>query len=113
MRNVHSLALIFASVAAVSFTTPSYAIDWNRVQGKDMVLFYPAQMSWELLLTQSEHSGAGKFRDGKNCRGCHDNEEQSSGNLLVADKTAEPAPIAGKPGAIKAKVKTAHDAQNI
>jgi hypothetical protein len=90
---------------------PALAIDWAKVPGKDMVLFYPAQMSWELLLTQSDHSGANPFRQGKNCQACHGGEERSSGNLMVKDKRAEPDPIAGKPGFIVAKVKFAHDAE--
>jgi cytochrome c-type protein NapC len=83
------------------------------VSGKDVVLFYPAQMSWEMLLTQSDHSGAGKFREGKNCAGCHEGEEKASGKLLVGDKSVEPTPIAGKPGFVMANVKTAHDGDKI
>ena len=92
---------------------PSFAVDWDKVPGKDMVLFYPSQLSWEMLLTQSEHSGADKFREGKNCRQCHEGEEAASGKLLVADKSSEREPIAGKSGSIKATVKAAHDAENM
>jgi len=91
----------------------AHAADLSNAKGKDFVLFYPAQMSWETLLTQSAHSGAQKFREGKNCRGCHEGEEQASGKLLVADKGSEPTPIAGKPGSIKATIKAAHDADRI
>ncbi len=99
--------------AIITHACAAYAIDWTRAVGKDIVLFYPAQMSWETLLTQSSHSGAQKFRDGKNCRGCHEGEEPASGKLLVNDKGSEPTPIAGKPGSIKATVKAAHDAERI
>ncbi|MDX2224652.1 MAG: ethylbenzene dehydrogenase-related protein [Rhodospirillaceae bacterium] len=100
-----------AMVVAVAFgwVTTASAVDWSGVEGRDVALFYPAQMSWELLLTQADHSGAGKFREGKDCRQCHQGEEAASGALLVADATAEPTPIAGKPGAIVATVKAARD----
>ncbi len=99
-------------MCAISQQT-AHAADLSSAKGKDFVLFYPAQMSWETLLTQSAHSGAQKFREGKNCRGCHEGEEQASGKLLVADKGSEPAPIAGKPGSIKATIKAMHDAERI
>lgn len=100
-------------VLAAMLPMKAYAVDWSRVNGKDVVLFYPAQMSWEMLLTQSDHSGAGKFREGKNCAGCHEGEEKASGKLLVGDKSTEPTPIAGKPGFVMANVKAAHDGERI
>ena len=93
--------------------TPSLAVDWDKQPGKDIVLFYPGQLSWEMLLTQSQHSGADKFCDGKNCRQCHEGEEAASGKLLVADKSSEREPIAGKPGSVKANVKVANDGENL
>ena len=106
LKSVLSAMVLLAPINA-------FAVDWNKVAGKDVVLFYPAQMSWEMLLTQSDHSGAGKFREGKNCAGCHEGEEKASGKLLVGDKSTEPTPIAGKPGFVMANVKTAHDGENI
>ena len=105
-RSVKFAALYLILLSA----SPSFAVEWDKVPGKDMVLFYPGQLSWEMLLTQSEHSGADKFREGKNCRQCHEGEEAASGKLLVADKSSEREPIAGKSGSIKATVKAAHDA---
>ena len=102
-----------ALVVSMGFASSAGAIDWTSVPGKDVTLLYPAQMNWELLLTQAEHSGAGKFREGKNCRACHDGEEASSGKLMVSDKGLEPTPIAGKPGSVKANVKVAHDADRL
>lgn len=106
LKSVLSAAVFLAPVTA-------HAIDWNKVAGKDVVLFYPAQMSWEMLLTQADHSGAGKFREGKNCAGCHEGEEKASGKLLVGDKSTEPTPIAGKPGFVMANVKAAHDGERV
>ncbi len=99
--------------ALLLLVTPSLAVEWDKQPGKDIVLFYPGQLSWEMLLTQSQHSGADKFRDGKNCRQCHEGEEAASGKLLVADKSSEKEPIAGKPGSVKANIKTANDGENL
>lgn len=104
---------VMAAAALLGLAGPAHAIDWSKVQGKDITLLYPAQMSWELVLTQAEHSGASKFREGKNCRACHEGNEDSSGDLMVGDKSVEPTPIAGKPGFVKANIKLAHDDQNI
>ena len=100
-------------IVGAMFIHAAHAADLSKAKGKDFVLFYPAQMSWETLLTQSSHSGADKFRGGKNCRGCHEGEEQASGKLLVADKGSEPTPIAGKAGSIKATLKAMHDAERM
>ena len=89
----------------------SRAVDWSMVTGTDVIVFYPAQLSWEMLLTQAEHTGAGRFRQGKNCRGCHDGAEAFSGQQLVIDKATEPTPIEDKPGSILTNVKFAHDAE--
>src|SRR4051794_18252304 len=110
---VFARLIVLAAIAVFFSAGSGSALDWARVPGKDIVLLYPAQLSWEMLLTQSEHSGANKFRDGKNCRQCHENHEAESGNLLVADKSSERTPIAGKPGSVKATVKFAHDADRL
>ena len=104
--------MIAAARAAVANPTTA-APDWAKVDGQDIVLLYPAQLSWEMLLTQAEHSGADKFRGGRTCRQCHEGEEANSGNLLVADKKSEPQPIDGKPGSVGANVKTATDGENL
>ncbi len=93
--------------------TPAFAVDWAKVPGKDVTLMYPGQSSYEWVLTPSEHSGGFKIREGKNCHECHTGEEDTMGNLLVSGKKNEPAPIAGKPGFVKASVKFAHDDKNM
>ncbi|NKB45060.1 MAG: cytochrome c-552 precursor [Alphaproteobacteria bacterium] len=104
---------IFVIVVLFGLTNPASAVDWSSVPGKDIVLFYPAQLSWEMVLTQDEHSGAKKFREGKDCRQCHEGEERASGMLLVADAFSDSAPIENKPGFIEATVKAAHDGENL
>lgn len=92
---------------------PAGAVDWAGVTGKDVVLFYPGQAAWEWVLTPSDHSGAPKFREGKNCHECHSGEEKTMGTLIASGKKLEPNPIAGKPGFVVANVKFAHDAERL
>jgi len=98
---------------ALSAPAQAASIDWSKVEGKDITLFYPAQMSWEAVLTQADHSGASKFSEGKDCRACHEDEERASGGVLVAEPDLEPDPIKGKPGFLDMVVKIAHDAERM
>ena len=98
-------------------------VNWSSVPGKPVVLFYPGQSSYEWALTPATMSGADDFRRGKNCGDCHIGKEKEMGPQIVdgqprAFKTGalpgiEPAPIAGKPGAVAATVKVAHDEANL
>ena len=101
------------AVLAILATAPAYAVDWSKVPGKDITMLYPAQSSYEWVLTTADHSGGGKIREGKNCHECHIGEENTMGDLLVSGKKNEPTPIAGKPGSLKAVVKFAHDDKNL
>jgi len=92
---------------------PARAIDWSGVQGKDIIVFYPGQSSWEWLLTESDHSGAPKFRGGKNCVDCHEGEQKKIGDLIASGKKLEPNPIPGKPGWLTVNVKAAHDGEKM
>jgi mono/diheme cytochrome c family protein len=96
--------------AALLAPAPAHAVDWSKVPAKDIVLLYPAQISWERLFTPGRHSGQRRYPQ-KTCVGCHgDSDEGPLGEALVkAEKEKEPAPIAGKPGFLKAKVKAAHE----
>ena len=99
-------------IASFLFSTASVqAIDWGSVKGKEVTLFYPGQASWEWLLTESDHSAADKFKQGKNCIECHELEESEIGTKIVTGKKLEPDPIPGKSGSIKVNIKTAHDSE--
>ena len=89
------------------------AIDWSGVPGKEVVLFYPGQASWEWALTQKDHSGNEKFRGGKNCKDCHSTEEKDMGAKIVSGKKLEPSPIAGKPGSLPVNIQTANDGERL
>lgn len=112
-RSACNICRIGAFGLAIAFAQPALAIEWSSVPGKEVVLFYPGQASFEWTLTQSDHSGAGKFREGKNCKECHNGEQADIGALIVSGKKLEPTPIPGKRGSIKATVKAAHDADNL
>lgn len=105
------LALAFA--LALPLAAPAYAIDWSGVPEREVVLFYPGQASWEWVLTPSDHSGAKKFREGKNCKACHDGEQADIGAVIASGEKLEPTPIPGKPGHLPLKVQTAHDGERL
>jgi Ethylbenzene dehydrogenase len=128
--DIRSLALMVGLAGIVAAPGARAAgIDWSSVPGKEVVLFYPGQSSWEWSLTADEMSGATKFRqEGKACVSCHDGEEKGMGDHLVTGKarvfkekdgtskekpSIEPSPIAGKPGFITAVVKFANDGTNL
>lgn len=95
-------------------TAPAQAaVDWSKVQGKEVVLLYPGQTSWEWNLTDADHSAATKFKQGQNCAQCHRGEEKRQGDLMVSGKKAEPSPIASFPGYVVSTVKFAYDDQNL
>lgn len=113
MGNVTKTLIAATALTGFLGMPAAAAPNWASVPAKDVELFYPGQSSWEWVLTPADHPGAEKFRGGKNCAACHIGDEKNMGALLVSGKKNEPTPIAGKPGAISAKVQFAHDAQNL
>ena len=101
------LAAIFGSQALAA------APDWAQVPAREVTLLYPGQASWEWVMTERDHSGAPKFREGKNCRGCHEGEQAEMGASIQKGGKLEPAPIAGKPGSLTLQVQVAHDADRL
>jgi hypothetical protein len=122
-RPISVLSVAVLGVLLSLATAQAAAIDWSKVPGKDVVLFYPGQASWEWALTPTDMSGADDFRKGKNCDVCHIGEEKDMGPHIVAGKprvfktgekpSLEPNPIAAKPGAVAATVKVANDGTNL
>jgi cytochrome c-type protein NapC len=107
-------ALNAALLLTLALAAPAAsAVDWSAVEARDVELLYPGQASWEWTLTEKDHSGAPKFRAGKNCRECHDGEQKDMGQRIATGEKLEPAPIEGKPGGVKAKVRFAHDAERL
>ena len=89
-----ALRTIAAAGIAALFASPAAhgaGINWASVPGKEVVLVYPGQSSWEWALTTNDMSGAEDFRKGKNCSTCHIGEEKDMGPQIVS----------GKPGVFK------------
>jgi cytochrome c-type protein NapC len=122
MTPARTLAACLGTLLA---TAPAHAgaIDWASVPGKEIIVFYPGQSSWEWSLSQSAMSGAKEFIEGKNCDDCHIGEEKTMGPQIAAaqprifkDSTKppiEPTPIAGKRGYIPVTVKFANDGTSL
>jgi hypothetical protein len=102
-----------AMLAGLLITTSSGAVDWSSVDGSRITLFYPGQSSWEYVLVPSDHEGAEKFREGKDCLECHEDEESEMGDTIVTGEKLEPDPVAGKPGSIPVEVKAAYDGERL
>lgn len=125
MKHTLRCLALLATIAAPQWysSAQAAAIDWGSVPGKDIVLFYPGQASWEWALTSADMSGADDFKKGKNCDACHIGEEKDMGPQIVTGQPRvfkngtkppiEPTPIPGKPGAIPATVKFANDGTNL
>lgn len=101
---------LFLTLSCFSASTATAQnVNWDLIDGKDITLFYPGQASWEWALTQSSHSGAKKFRKGKNCRGCHEGEQTDMGALILSGEKLDPSPFPYKDGSVIVNVKTSHD----
>jgi cytochrome c-type protein NapC len=106
-------SLLFLLMTMVPFTAS--AVEWSSVEGLDIKLFYPGQISWEYVLTRGEHSGAPRFRGSKNCNQCHEDDEAKLAanilsNLAPKDVYGDPK---RKPGTIDVNAKFAYDKENL
>ncbi|NOY70951.1 MAG: cytochrome c-552 precursor [Gammaproteobacteria bacterium] len=108
---IRLIMLLLFYVASVVYGGMAMAIDWDRVKGKNIILFYPGQSSWEWVLT--DHSASKSVKKGTDCLECHEDEEQEMGGLLVSGEKMEPNPQKGKPGSIKLNAKFAHDEKKL
>lgn len=113
MRRIQYATALLGGVACVLMLSApnAWAVNWGSVKGREIVLLYPGQASWEWVL--SDHSAAKTVRTGGKCRECHDTEEADMGKKMATGKKMEPAPIAGKPGSIPINIKVAHDAARL
>lgn len=102
-------ALGLAASTAVQAAAP----DWSKVTGFDAVAFYPGTSSIEWMTTGTKHGGARGMRVGERCAGCHADEAEDIGKLIVSGGKNEPQPIKGKVGSIPVKVQAAHDGSTL
>ena len=89
------------------------AVDWTKAAETKVMLFYPGQTSWEWMMTEKDHSGVKKFREGKNCKACHEGEQQAIGAKILKSAKLEPTPPAGKPPTLSLKVATLRDDERL
>jgi len=87
------LGLVGAFALGAFVAYPAAAVDWSAVPGKEVVLFYPGQSSFEWTLTESDHSGGPDIREGDSCADCHAGEQAKIGNLIVSGQKIEPNPV--------------------
>lgn len=102
-----------AALAGLFAFSAAGAVDWSSVESSRITMFYPGQSSWEYVLVPSDHDGAEKFREGKDCVECHEDEESEMGDTVVSGEKIEPDPVAGKPGSIEVDVKAAYDDERL
>ena len=114
MKN-SKLVLIAVGVAVLF---PGYAlggdpakVDWKSVPTQTLTLFWPAQSSYQWLLS-AKHPGAHMVKKGMACVACHEGAEEKLGNKLVKANKLEPMPVKGKNGVIKLGIQIAYDDQN-
>ena len=110
-RRIMPVIMLSSVLACMNPLNVAASVDWDKVKGKDVVLFYPGQASWEWIL--SDHSAAKTVRHGGNCRECHETEEKDMGKKIASGKKLEPNPIKGKPGSLPIHVKFANDGDKL
>jgi cytochrome c-type protein NapC len=114
IRRLYSkIQLVIGFLCLGFISAQAQAINWDSVSGQDVVLFHPGQASWEWCLTQKDHSGAQKFKKGKACKDCHEEEEVDIGELMASGEKAEPQPIEGNIGSVPVNIKFAQDGTSL
>jgi len=93
------------------------AIDWNRIKGRSVTVFYPGQSSIEWVLGR-EHGGKRAFKSGDRCFDCHEEELVDMGERIVSGEKEmkvgkkkgfmEPTVIPDKRGSFPVTVKASY-----
>jgi len=91
-RRLRSVAIRCGLLLALGPAPGALAVDWAAVPSTEIVLFHTGQASYEWMLTESDHSGGPKIRQGKDCLECHAGEEKKIGELIASGKKLEPTP---------------------
>jgi len=109
-----TLSAVFLAVCAMpALAADPATIDWTKVAGTTVTLFYPGQSSYEWLRNDHKKGkGAKAVENGQACMRCHDGDEKKLGASLVKGGPLEPAPVQGKNGWIDLSVQSAYDAKN-
>lgn len=111
-----AVAMAFAAlggISSVAVAADAASVDWTKVPSVTVTLFYPGQSSYEWLRNDHKKGkGAKAVENGSACVRCHEGDERSMGNSIVAGGPLEPTPVKGKSGAIDLGVQAAYDARN-
>jgi cytochrome c-type protein NapC len=89
---LRALSLPGALVLGMALALPARAIDWASVPSHEILIFHTGQASYEWTLTERDHSGGPKIREGKDCLECHQGEEKKIGELIASGEKLEPTP---------------------
>jgi hypothetical protein len=109
---IASIAMTIASLSAgCALVGDRGTVNWNNVPTKTVMLFYPAQSTYQWIRS-SAHPGAPVVTGGGACLTCHKGAEEKLGNKLVAANPLEPTPVAGKNGTIQLNLQIAYDNAN-
>ena len=110
---VASAFAALGGISSVARAADPASIDWTKVPSVTVTLFYPGQSSYEWLRNDHKKGkGAKAVENGQACVRCHEGDERSMGNSIVAGGPLEPTPVKGKSGAIDLGVQAAYDARN-
>lgn len=111
MKTMAAILGACALAAVPALAADPATIDWSKISGKNVTLFYPGQSSYDWLLSPDHKKGDRQVAQGKDCISCHEGDEADMGNKLAKGGPLEPDPIAGKNGVLKLNVQAAHDAE--
>lgn len=100
-------------LAAATTGTFAAAPNWDKLEGKEITLFYPGVSPLEWILKGTEHGGARALKKGETCADCHSEEAADMGRKIASGQKIESAPIPGKAAFIPVKVQAAHDGENL
>ena len=122
---IHSLLSLLLVLPWTLNAQAAQEIDWTKIEGKTIKVFYPGVASWEFVRSDDHGTGAGPVKTFKKaCADCHvgqSGEYDINAAKIIAGtlkKSAskdpfEPEPLAGMPGFKDVQIKAAYDAQNI
>ena len=113
MRTVlKTLAVVVSCAMAPAMAAEPTKIDWGKVPGNTLQLFYPAQTSYQWTLG-STHMGAAGVKGGEACETCHKGQEKAKGDKLVKSGALEPMAVQAKQGSVEVKFQAAYDDRNV
>ncbi len=115
-----------ACLLTFSYTPATAAeVDWSKVKGKTIKVFYPGVASWEFLESKDHGKGGLVVKAGDEpCASCHVSKEGkydiASDNIIAGKQKMvasgaplEPDPLSGRQGFAEVEVRAAYDAENI